>query len=56
MTVKTLRNLVFLPGRLVIRWIDGRKAVNGVGPLDMFQRGAVHAFLGSAHSRPDGGL
>jgi endonuclease YncB( thermonuclease family) len=44
--VKTLRNLVFLPGRLVIRWIDGRKAANGVGPLNVFQRGAVHAFLG----------
>jgi len=33
------------PGRLLIRWIDRRKADNGVAPLGGFLRGSVHAFV-----------
>lgn len=36
---------VQLPGRLLINAIDGLKAQNGVGPLNGFQRGAVHGLV-----------
>jgi endonuclease YncB( thermonuclease family) len=37
--------LLFLPGTLVIRWIDRRSTANGAPTLGWFRRGAVHAFL-----------
>jgi endonuclease YncB( thermonuclease family) len=38
--------LLFLPGRLLIRWFDRRRSENDVGPLNAFQRGSVHVFVG----------
>lgn len=38
--------LLALPGRLLIRTIDGLKRSNGVPPLGPFLRGCVHGFLG----------
>jgi endonuclease YncB( thermonuclease family) len=38
------RILFFGIGQLLIRWIDDAKRGNGVGPLNRFQRGCVHAF------------
>jgi endonuclease YncB( thermonuclease family) len=37
--------LLALPGRLLIHWINERKAANGVPPLGGFLRGSVHAFI-----------
>lgn len=43
--LRLLYVLVALPGRLLVRWIDRRKAVNGVPPLGGFLRGCVHGFV-----------
>lgn len=44
--LRLLRLVVALPGRWLIDEIDDRKHRNGVGPLNRFQRGAVHGFVG----------
>jgi endonuclease YncB( thermonuclease family) len=38
--------LLFLPGRLLIGWFDRRRGENEVGPLNTFQQGSVHVFVG----------
>jgi hypothetical protein len=43
--VRLMARLLTLPGRLLIRWIDGRKAGNGVPPLGTFLRGCVHGLV-----------
>jgi endonuclease YncB( thermonuclease family) len=43
--LRALALLIRLPGRLLINTLDGLKARNGVGPLNRFQRGAVHGFV-----------
>lgn len=43
--VRLAQRLLALPGRVLVRWIDGRKAVNGVPPLGTFLRGCVHGFV-----------
>lgn len=43
--LRALALLIRLPGRLLINALDGAKARNGVGPLNRFQRGAVHGFV-----------
>jgi endonuclease YncB( thermonuclease family) len=42
---RVLALILRFPGRLLINTIDGLKAQNGVGPLNGFQRGAVHGFV-----------
>jgi endonuclease YncB( thermonuclease family) len=42
---RALALILRFPGRLLINTIDGLKAQNGVGPLNGFQRGAVHGFV-----------
>jgi len=39
---RALRRILRIPGQLLISWIDKRKAQNGIGPLNTFQRGFVH--------------
>lgn len=43
--LRAIVTIIRLPGHILITTIDRRKAGNGVGPLNGFQRGAVHGFL-----------
>jgi endonuclease YncB( thermonuclease family) len=43
--LRLIATIIRLPGHLVITWLNARKRGNGVGPLNGFQRGAVHGFI-----------
>lgn len=43
-----IARLALLPGKLMARHFDRKRAQNGLAPLNSFQRGAVHAFVGVA--------